>query len=498
MMTQKPESRSVLAGGPVSRSGPCNAAIAALPWQAHGALRVSPDRRQLCHADGTPFFWLGDTAWEIATRMRLDAESADGRGVEWYLSTRAAQGFNVIQMPLITPLGWIAGRNVQGDSICRCDGFSADRLNDPFLKRFDSILDAATACGLFVAVLPAWAENVANGSIDVVNAGQYGAILGRRYGHRLNVIWNLGGDYLPTGVEHVWDAMARGILAGAGPDARPLFTYHPKGHQSSSAYALGDWMSFDSVQSSHTDPKNEGPTATPEFNAHFDLIARDYARIPHRPTINTEPPYEDITLDLVKENDAPRLSLYDLRLAAYWSVLGGAAGHTYGHNSLWQAWDPADGFVPQFGARNAWQDVLEAPGVRELHVLRALVLSRPLAGRVRDDAMIENFDTLRTGRTAAQAVACRGEDYALLYSGNGSPLSVRMGRIRGREIAAWWFDPTSGESAWAGTFANAGTQTFTPPSQRDNGHDWVLALSDADGGYPAPGTAITQPLWPLV
>jgi hypothetical protein len=29
----------------------------------HGALRVSGDRRHFAHADGTPFFWLGDTWW---------------------------------------------------------------------------------------------------------------------------------------------------------------------------------------------------------------------------------------------------------------------------------------------------------------------------------------------------------------------------------------------------------------------------------------------------
>ena len=478
---------------PESASG--NAALPMSSWQVHGPLRISPDRRQLCHSDGTPFFWLGDTAWEIATRMRFDAESTDGRGIEWYLRTRAKQGFNVIQMPLITPLGSIAGRNIDGDSICHGDGFAADRLNERFLQRFDAILDAATACGLFVAVLPAWAENVANGDVDFENAGRYGEILGRRYGGRPNVIWNLGGDYAPNGVEHVWDAMAHGIRAGAGLDAWPLMTYHPKGHQSSSAYALGDWMSFDSVQSSHSDPKNNTASATSDFNAHFDLIARDYACTPHRPTINTEPPYEDITRDLVQSDDAVRLSLYDLRLAAYWSVLGGAAGHTYGHNSLWQAYDPADGQTPLFGAQTAWQDVLEAPGLRQLLVLRSLVLSRPLAGRLRDDTILANYDALRLNRTAAQAVASRGVDYALIYSGNGSPLSVRLGRISGHHIDAWWFNPTDGHATWIGNAENTGARIFTPPHSRDDGNDWVLALSDASADYPMPGERLLQPRW---
>ena len=58
---------------------------------AHGRIRVSDNKRFLQHADGTPFFWLGDTGWEIF--HRLTREEAGH-----YLETRRAQGFNTIQM----------------------------------------------------------------------------------------------------------------------------------------------------------------------------------------------------------------------------------------------------------------------------------------------------------------------------------------------------------------------------------------------------------------
>ena len=32
------------------------------PW-SHGRLKVSKENRYLMNADGTPFFWLGDTGW---------------------------------------------------------------------------------------------------------------------------------------------------------------------------------------------------------------------------------------------------------------------------------------------------------------------------------------------------------------------------------------------------------------------------------------------------
>ncbi len=52
-------------------------------------MRISANQRFLVHDDGTPFFYLGDTAWELFHRLTL-AEA------EQYLRDRAAKGFTVI------------------------------------------------------------------------------------------------------------------------------------------------------------------------------------------------------------------------------------------------------------------------------------------------------------------------------------------------------------------------------------------------------------------
>ena len=53
-------------------------------------------------ADGRPFFWLGDTAWELF--HRLSREEA-----ERYLANRARRRFTVIQaVVLVTVAGYIA------------------------------------------------------------------------------------------------------------------------------------------------------------------------------------------------------------------------------------------------------------------------------------------------------------------------------------------------------------------------------------------------------
>lgn len=38
----------------------------------HGPLRVSDDRHYLIHQDGTPFFWLADTAWNGGLKAKTD------------------------------------------------------------------------------------------------------------------------------------------------------------------------------------------------------------------------------------------------------------------------------------------------------------------------------------------------------------------------------------------------------------------------------------------
>src|SRR5688572_31897531 len=61
------------------------AAIRRLP-----KLQVSENARFLTTGDGSPFFYLGDTAWELLHRLtREEAES--------YLKRRAEQGYTVIQ-----------------------------------------------------------------------------------------------------------------------------------------------------------------------------------------------------------------------------------------------------------------------------------------------------------------------------------------------------------------------------------------------------------------
>ena len=53
----------------------------------------------------------------------------------------------------------------------------------------------------------------------------------------------------------------------------------------------------------------------------------------------------------------------DVRRYAYWNVFAGAAGHTYGHNSIMQFYDNLSE-EGAFGARYLWSDAVHHPGGR--------------------------------------------------------------------------------------------------------------------------------------
>lgn len=62
----------------------------AQPWRDHGPLRVSSNQRYLQHRDGTPFLWLGDTAWALFCKLNREDVRID-------LDDRQGKGFTVIQ-----------------------------------------------------------------------------------------------------------------------------------------------------------------------------------------------------------------------------------------------------------------------------------------------------------------------------------------------------------------------------------------------------------------
>jgi hypothetical protein len=161
------------------------------------ALKVSENKRFLVTADGQPFFWLGDTAWELF--HRLNREEADR-----YLRNRAERRFTVIQTVALAELDGLSDPNPYGHRpLLNNDPATPDVRDGPnndYWDHVDYIVDRAAELGMYIGFLPTWGDkwNIRKGAGPEVftpqNAEAYGAWLGKRYKDRTNIIWILGGD----------------------------------------------------------------------------------------------------------------------------------------------------------------------------------------------------------------------------------------------------------------------------------------------------------------
>jgi hypothetical protein len=439
----------------------------------HGRLKVSADNRFLIHADGTPFFYLGDTAWELF--HRLDREEA-----ELYLKNRAAKGFTVIQAVVLAELDGLGTPNAYGHK--PLDGNDPAKPNEAYFQHVDFIVDKAEALGMFVGMLPTWGDkwNHKWGKGPEIftpeNAAAYGEFLGNRYKDK-PILWILGGDRSPDNDRQlaVIRAMAAGLRKGDG--GNHLLTFHPQGRGNSAQwFHQDDWLSFDMFQSGH---------GAANF-ANYDFTAKTRELTPTKPVLDGEPRYEDHPIRQSGSKDW--FDEWDVRQAAYWSLLAGACGHTYGNHNIWQMWQP--GRQPITAARTPWKKALDYPGAAQMGHVRRLFESRPFQSLVPDQSLLVGD----AGKGADHVRAARAADgaCALVYLPTGKNVSIATGKLGGQKLQAWWFDPRSGTAKQIGMFAPAAQQEFDPPGEPGRGNDWVLVLDDVAKGFAAPGKQGTE------
>ena len=393
-------------------------------------LQVSENGRHLVDAGGRPFFWLGDTAWLLFQKTSRD-------DAEHYLATRARQGFTVVQAAAVMGEERVAGvlvANTYGDQAFIAGNPARPAVtpgSDPrnsnsydYWDHVDFIVDRAAAHGLRLGLLPLFVGFDGHGYryLTPETAFAYGQFLGRRYGARAHVFWVLGGDSTPdTPVRRtVWSDVARGISIGAtgGEDyTRTLMTYHINGQGSSSQWVHdAPWLDFNMVQIWGAE------------TFIYPNVARDYARVPVKPTGLAEGSYEDGPQYGTRPIDAQRI-----RQQAYWSYFAGGY-HTYGNTNVWNF----GSFRPE--ATQDWRDALESRGAEHLSVLAGTMT----ALRWWELEPAPQLASSGMNGGVPDAVAMRSADGArvLVYAARPGRFIVRLDALP--VVRATWIDPQTG------------------------------------------------------
>ena len=449
-------------------------------------MKVSANWRYLEH-DGKPFFYLADTAWKLLT-VPTESEA------EHYLRTRKEQGFTVIMPVIATEIV----RGEDGEPPAFLDD-NPDTPNETYFARVDRIVAMANRMGLWMALLPAWGSYVGGSSRDtpvlnVENARRYGAYVGARYKDR-NVIWVNGGDRIAKDPEHqaVWRALATGVREGDPglTNGTRVMTWHPPGLRPdptvSGSSALwfheDEWLDFNMLQS--------GLRFLEE-----DLCARyvaEYTREPIKPYVEGETRYENSRRNFgMPDPTGPKIQSRHVRQAAYYAMLCGALGHTYGSRDVWSFYVPSDA-PPTRCVDMHWKDALHLKGAEQLRHWRRLFedvcpwyrLAPDLAtitsgagaigGARNESALVTRGAWDGTGNIRTPAAIADDRSFAAVYLPEQMPVWVDLARLSGDRVEASWHDPRTGTRRVIDTYAEKTETRFLPRGAEDE-PDWVLVL----------------------
>ncbi len=404
-------------------------------FSVHGSLRVSTNSRNLEHEDGTPFFYLGDTAWEICWKSTREEAEA-------YLNDRAAKGFTVIQMVAMSHQrlrnGGVTNRYgepffLEGDIRIPNSGYFA---------YVDWLVHQMNRRGMAAAIVPLWAymSDVHAGSGPVwerpvrrEEALLLANYLGARYAD-MEVIWVLGGDNTFDQPEQrdFWRQMAEEIDSASGK--KRLKTIHTAGHTASFDYfdERNRWLDFHTYQSSHL--------ANGDYT--WKAGRRGYELNPLKPVLNAEAVYEDIYHNLWAPGDTNSVETFRIRdihvrRALLESICSGAlVGLVYGANGIWQ-WHTDDlpgSHNPRYGPLAA----MNLPGSAQAGMVKSLLMNMGWPG-MRPGQHYHAWNDA----DAYVPIASFDGDLLVYFPEEVTTVGIRQG---GSALEGYWIDPQNGST----------------------------------------------------
>lgn len=457
------------------------------PLYRHGGIRVADDRRHFCHADGTPFFWLGDTWW-----MGLCGRLAWPQDFQALAQNRKDTGFNVIQLVagLYPDMPLFDERGLSPSGFCWDKDLS--RINPRFFDEADLRIFHLVEQGLTPCILGAWGYYLPMIGLD--NMQRHWRYLMARWG-ALPVVWAAAGEQtLPWYLEsHAQKSASRVTLASdwsrvmasmrrINAFERPITT-HPVTSARESVTDTG-LLDFEMQQTGHGSP-------TP----HHALRAwQGWSAQPAMPVIGAETRYEGLEI-------GPTVTARNAR-EAFWAhaLNSGLAGHTYGANGVWQV----NTAQRPFGSSPSgscwgnlpWVQAMHLPGARHIGLARPFLealpwdqiepqpvqtgrLERLLQRAPRLLRVVHKLGWLQAHRAPVAVGVSRDKSVAIAYTVSDQPFSVDLALFKG-PVTATWIDPTSFDEHPV-RFDVRGRQMRVKPhrSNAAGEGDWLLLLRPA-------------------
>lgn len=428
-------------------------------------ISVMENGRYFCR-DGKPVFLLGDTAWLLFHKLSKEEAYC-------YLRSRKELGYNWILADFVHTGGQ---SNLAGERALIDGDPARPDTESGFWDHVDAVMKMAEELGLYMGILPVWGSSlVKGGCLTLENLDAYMKFVLDRYHDFSNIIWIVGGDVRGDVAPDLFRRMGR-MMKEDRPDR--LVTYHPFGRTSSALwFHEEDWLDFNLFQSGHrrydqvTLGEWDDNTAKEGWfgEDNWKYVKRDYAKMPPKPILDGEPSYEWVLQGLHDETQ-PYWKAADVRRYAYWSVLAGAAGHVYGHNSIMQFYRDKSQ-KGAYGAKYLWSEAIHHPGGEQMvHLKKLMERVGYEKGRPAQEYLLgeqgEKYDYISV---------FAGEDFLVAYTYTGREISLSLEAYRGRRLAAYWMDPVTGLMTYIRTVEGEDEVSFLPP-EREDSQDAVLVL----------------------
>jgi len=413
------------------------------PLYRHGPIRVAGNKRHFEHADGTPFFWLGDTWWKGLCK-RLPWE-----GFQELTADRKKKGFSVVQIVcgtypdergLLQP-SW---ENEGGMPYLKKD-FS--EMNPEYFNQADRRIKHLVDAGIVPAITAGWGRAVSLNAVGLPGYKRHFRNLIARYG-AYPVIWILGGE--TDKGQGPWYELAQ-YVREIEPYGRLLGN-----HSSHLRKALEDHAVFD------FDIDATGHNSWGTVNEILRKTRQSLKYEPQKPFVSGESCYE-----LHMQENPAYLQRYQF-LAL---MLAGAAGHTYGAAGIWHMATPeAHGNWGGWGGQpydlTTWNEGMNFPGSAQLGHGKALLEKLPWQQFEEHPEWVEKdrFAAGIPGKVRVIYQPGRG-----VYNWDG----ITVNKLEPGSWSAFYFDPVSGRRYDLGVHRLSGTwKSPNVPSPQD----WVLVM----------------------
>jgi hypothetical protein len=333
-----------------------------------GNFHVSTNKRHFEHADGTPFFWLGDTWWTaLSDRLSWD-------GFKTLTADRKAKGFTVVQIVGgLIPAG--EERPPSDPGFCNEGGCvydpQYDRINPQYFDYADRRIGHLVDNAIVPAIVGAWRQMGREIGADKLE--KHWRYLIARYG-AYPVFWIIGGEvsFLPRDTASInatlvrnartelvaWEEVTR-YVRSIDPYQHPRTVHesNPPFHGGFQDLSLTD---FDLIFPSHAG----WPTVATSV-AQLNLL---YARKVSKPAVIGEIGYEGLGGE----------HLHDFQRMAFWlSMLNGAAGYTYGTIETAEAYTADKALHRYRWSFATWEEAMHRPGSTQVGINARLLRQFP-------------------------------------------------------------------------------------------------------------------------